>query len=178
MQIQTCHDQHIGTHYLPQARQQFAFAIVDMLCHHGAVQIEIDGIDGFRLRGGHGPGQFLVGAVLRQPGARLHDAGRIFEGEDDDGGRAGEEEGGEKDIFRHDDLYSSGLIRVGGERRRRRGDAGRRQQQFKWAGFEVIEGLAVVRQLQLAGDQSRVFQLLQAANAAGPADAQVRAPAG
>jgi hypothetical protein len=42
MKVQAGDDGHRIAHHTAQAGQQFAFAIIDMFCHGGAVQIEIN----------------------------------------------------------------------------------------------------------------------------------------
>lgn len=44
VQVERCHDRHALARGGAQSGQQFAFAVVAMLGHHGAVQVEVDGI--------------------------------------------------------------------------------------------------------------------------------------
>ena len=45
MQIEADHQRQILADHLAHARENFAFAVVEMLGDHRAVQIEIDGIE-------------------------------------------------------------------------------------------------------------------------------------
>ncbi len=45
MQVQAGHDRNVGADHGAHPRQQLAFTIVEVLRHHGSVQIQIDGVD-------------------------------------------------------------------------------------------------------------------------------------
>ena len=60
----------------------------------------------------------------------------------------------------------------GRERFGRLCDCGRRDFEVETADFEVVKCLAILRQLELAGDEARVFKLLQVQMQQWPADAK------
>ena len=45
VQIEADHQRQILADHLPHAAQDFAFAVVEMFRDHGAVQVEIDGVE-------------------------------------------------------------------------------------------------------------------------------------
>ena len=49
MQVEAGHDGHLRPHHRAYAPQQFRFAVVEMVGDHGAVQVQVDGVDGPRI---------------------------------------------------------------------------------------------------------------------------------
>ena len=65
VQIEADHQRQILADHLAHAPQDFTFAIVEMLGDHGAVQVEIDGIE--RSGGGDAVDHHLDDAFDRHP---------------------------------------------------------------------------------------------------------------
>ncbi|OIQ71875.1 hypothetical protein GALL_465060 [mine drainage metagenome] len=69
MQVEADHQRQVVSNHLAHAPQDFTFAVVEMLGHHGAVQIQIHSIDpaGILDAVHHHPGDTLIG-VFRHMG--------------------------------------------------------------------------------------------------------------
>ena len=50
VQVEARHDRHARADDAAHAREDLAFAVVEMLGDHRAVQVEVDAVDGARLR--------------------------------------------------------------------------------------------------------------------------------
>ena len=83
VQVEARHDRHVRPHHATHAREDLAFAVVEMLGDHGAVEVEVDAVDGTHVGEvprdlAHDALEGILGHVRRGRGGGPRETGRAM----------------------------------------------------------------------------------------------------